>query len=221
MREFDDSTPVDSIPDGLPEGERLVWQGHPDFRTFAIRALHVRKIAIYFAILMAWRFGEDVAAGFAVTDGLISALWILPLAVISLAFLIGFAWMVRKTTVYTVTTRRLILRHGVALPKTVTIPFELIESVDVKAHPDGSGDIAAAVSSDHRISLVMLWPHARPWHLGRPQAALRAVPDAAAVAEKLAEALAGATTRQSTARQARPSDTAVGERPGSLAPAAG
>jgi len=189
MREFDDSSPLEAVPGGITEGERLVWQGAPRWRTFALRVLHFRKVAIYFAILMAWRFAADLADGLTVVDGLVSAAWILPLAAVALALIAGYAWLVGRSTVYTVTNRRFILRHGVALPVTVTVPIGLIESADLKRHADGSGDIAIAVSPEARLSYVMLWPHARPWRLSRPEAALRSVPDVDAVAAAVATAL--------------------------------
>ena len=45
----------DGLPERLPEGETLLWQGRPSWRQLALRAFHVREIAIYFALLLAWR----------------------------------------------------------------------------------------------------------------------------------------------------------------------
>ena len=190
MREFDDSTPVDAVPGGLPRGERLIWQGAPSFQGFAFRVLHIRAVAVYFAILMAWRFVADLHDGLTVGDGLISAAWILPLAAVALGLIAAYAWAVERSTTYTVTSDRLIVRHGLALPVTVTVPLGLVESVDLKRHADGSGEIAIAVSPKARLAYVMIWPHARPWRFARPEVALRAIDDVDAVATKLAEALA-------------------------------
>ena len=40
--------PVKGLPELLPTGERMLWQGQPSWRALAIRVFHVRKIAIYF-----------------------------------------------------------------------------------------------------------------------------------------------------------------------------
>ena len=40
----------------LEPGERILWQGVPDWRLLAIQVFHVRAIAIYFAVLLGWRF---------------------------------------------------------------------------------------------------------------------------------------------------------------------
>jgi hypothetical protein len=39
----------------LPPGERVRWEGAPEWRSLAVHVFHVRKLAIYFALLLAWR----------------------------------------------------------------------------------------------------------------------------------------------------------------------
>ena len=41
------------LPSALPAGEHVVWQGAPDWRSLAVQAFHVRKIAVYFAFMLA------------------------------------------------------------------------------------------------------------------------------------------------------------------------
>ena len=41
------------LPEPLPRGERLLWQGAPDWRVLAVAAFHIRKLAIYFAAMLA------------------------------------------------------------------------------------------------------------------------------------------------------------------------
>ena len=79
------------------------------------------------------------------------------------------------------------------MPMTVTIPVGLVESIDLRRNADGSGDILIGVLPQQRLSYTVLWPHARPWCFSRPQAALRAVPDAEAVAETIGRMLARQT----------------------------
>ena len=47
----------------------------------------------------------------------------------------------RRTSVYTVTDRRVVLRIGVALTASLNLPFRQIEQASVRLHADGSGDI--------------------------------------------------------------------------------
>ena len=56
---------------------------------------------------------------------------------------------------------------------------------------------------DRPLTFAVLWPHARPWHLSRPQPMLRCIPDAQSVAQMLAAGLAAtAGQRESSAIQA-------------------
>ena len=38
--------PIPGLPADLPEGERLLWQGSPAWMSLAVRAFHIRKVAI-------------------------------------------------------------------------------------------------------------------------------------------------------------------------------
>jgi uncharacterized membrane protein (DUF485 family) len=191
--EFDDSRPVSEAPAALAGDERIVWQGAPDWRRFALSVMKIRTIALYFAVIMVARFAADLVAGQGVGAGLVSAAWTLCLALPVLGFLAIYAKLVARSTRYTVTTKRLVLRIGVALPMTVTIPVDLVETLDLRRHADGSGDILIGVLPKQRLSYSVLWPHARPWCFSRPQAALRAVPQAEAVAETIGRMLARQT----------------------------
>ena len=47
---------ISELPQPLPEGERVIWQGKPTYKGLAFRAFHIRAVAIYFVLLMAWKF---------------------------------------------------------------------------------------------------------------------------------------------------------------------
>jgi hypothetical protein len=100
-----------------------------------------------------------------------------------------------------------VIRHGVALPLAVNLPFKLIEGVQLKTFSDGTGDIILTLEARQRLAYLVLWPHARPWHLSRVEPMLRAVPGAPAVARILGEALmtslpaAESATHSSSAHQ--------------------
>ena len=169
----------------LPEGERMIWQGAPDAIGLAIRAFHVRKVAVYFLILMVWRFGSAKVGGQDIGASLGYALGVLPLALAAIGVLSLIAWGYARTSVYTLTSKRLVLRSGIALPITLNLPFSKVTGVSFKSHADGSGDIALKVPQDERIAAMLVWPHMRPWSWTYPQPMLRSVPDAAAVAQIL------------------------------------
>ena len=41
------------LPEPLPAGERVLWQGKPDWKRLANEAFHVRQVAVYFALMLA------------------------------------------------------------------------------------------------------------------------------------------------------------------------
>lgn len=185
-----DFEPVRGIPAGLPQNERILWQGTVDWWAFAKSALHVRGLAVYFVLLMGWRFGIDMADGGTLATGLISAAWVVPMVIVVMGILCGYAYMVQRTTVYSITSERVVFRTGVAFSITATIPFNLIRSADLATDPDGTGILALEVERGHRVSWVMFWPHVRPWRLTEPHPAFRSIRDAETVAGILSDALA-------------------------------
>ena len=80
----------------------------------------------------------------------------------------------------------------IALPMTLNLPFGLVAGAGCRHFSDGSGDLALAVKPGNRIAYLHLWPHARPWHVTRPEPMMRSVPEAAEVAAVLARALSAA-----------------------------
>ena len=180
------------LPAPLPPGERLLWQGAPRWGALARRAFHVRKLAFYCAALLAWRVVADISDGQAPASAALGALWLTPLVLGAVGIPALLAWLFSRTTVYTITSRRVVLRSGVALPMTLNIPFRLIESAALRTFRDGTGDIPLALAGPDRIGYLHLWPSVRPWRVARTEPMLRAVPDAARVAEILARALAAA-----------------------------
>lgn len=180
MREHD-IEPIRGLPGDLPPGEAILWQGAPDARVFARSALGVRWIGGYFAVLVAWAMvgGTPLGALLTAVAGLLA---------LGLAY--GFALMVARSTVYTITNRRVVLRIGVALSKCINLPLVKLGGADLRKLGAGYGDIALSLQGSSMLGYAMLWPHARPFRLAAPQPMLRALPDAANVAGILAKATA-------------------------------
>jgi hypothetical protein len=181
--------PDPAAPGQLPEGEKILWQGAPDWPDLAWRAYHLREASAYFALLMAWR-------GFSTwwETGLLAqaALAVTPLLVpagLCAAILGLIAWMSARSTRYTLTDRRLVLKIGIALPTTFNLPFSAIASASLRETGQGRGDISVALGNGDKLAYLMLWPHARPWRLKQPEPMLRSVPDSGKVAQLLAASL--------------------------------
>jgi len=179
------------LPAPLPAGERVIWQGKPSFKGLALRSFHIREVAIYFGLLMAWKLWSNWSHGASLAEAVTSVLWLVAPAISAIAVLAGLAWLFRRAACYTITSKRVLFQFGVALPMTMNIPLSKIAGAALKTYRDGSGDIPLAVSDSKRVSYVLLWPHIRPWRLRTPEPMLRALPDAAIAAARLSEALTG------------------------------
>lgn len=179
---------VHGLPEALPEGESLLWQGSPDARLLARQALHLDLVAGYFGVLLVWHGASAWADGATLPQTLRSMAGLLPLMLLACALLASLAWLMARTTVYTVTDRRVVMRMGIVLSITFNLPFAQIQSADWRARRHG-GDIVLSLSGPDRIAFLHLWPHVRPWRLRQTQPMLRALSDAPAVAAVLAQAL--------------------------------
>jgi len=184
-----DFEPIRGLPGDLPPGERLLWQGAPGWWAVAQRVYHLRSVAIYFGLLMVWRGATSASGGASPLEAVQSALWAAPIALLAMGILAFLAWLTARTTVYSVTDRRIVLRFGVALTKAINIPFAIIDAAAMKTWKDGSGDVTVTLKSPNKIPVMQLWPHMRPWRINSPEPAFRAIPEAEKAATVLAEAL--------------------------------
>lgn len=181
MTEYENE-PIRGLPGHLPEGERILWQGAPDWRSLARTAYHTRLVAGYFALLTAWAIGSALMT----RSGYLGIEMTVGLGMVGVALLHLLAWGSARTTVYTLTDRRIVLRVGIAVPKCINLPLGMIGAVDLAARADGTGDVPLTIAGPAKLGYLALWPHARPWKIVRPQPMLRAVPDAQAIASLIA-----------------------------------
>lgn len=181
MTEYENE-PIPGLPGLLPAGERIIWQGSPEWRALARTAFHTRLIAGYFALLTAWA----TVSALAVDGDLTGVVMTLLLGTIGIALLHLLAWGSARTTLYTLTNRRIVLRIGIAVPKCINLPLGMIGAIDLAARADGTGDLPLTLAGSPKLGFLALWPHARPWRLSKPQPMLRSVPQAATVAALIA-----------------------------------
>ncbi|MEM7745746.1 MAG: photosynthetic complex putative assembly protein PuhB [Pseudomonadota bacterium] len=192
--DFQGPEPVEGLPEAPPEGEKILWQGRPNWWALARDALIVRWVAAYFLLLGLWR-------GWAAWDRADLALGIDAFSVLAAmgaltcAILLICAYVMARATVYTITNKRVAMRVGAALTVTLNLPYRWIGAADLALNNDGTGTIALTLIGDTRFSYLVLWPHARPWRMSNTQPALRAIPDAEKVAALLAAHAQASVTR--------------------------
>ncbi len=185
--------PQFGLPERLPSDEFIVWQGSPDIGALAASAFHIKKLVVYFILLIvacAWPALEAQADAMAVLQAI---KWIVPLSLLGLASVWLVAYMTSRATVYTLTNKRVVMRLGIVLTVTFNLPLKQIASSDVRMLESGFGDITLALQGSDRIAWVHLWPSVRPWRISKPEPTLRAISDVQEVAVKLRDAWTQAT----------------------------
>ena len=176
------------LPHDIPAGERILWHGRPRWISLARRAYRADLIIVYFAALTVWNvYSAAGESGWGAAARVAAKTFGIGAAALALVALLSY--LSARTTLYVVTSRRIVMKIGVALPIFINIPFKQIVSASTCAHGDGTGDIPVRLTSSARIGYFVLWPHARPLHFGNPEPSLRSVANVAAVAEALSRAL--------------------------------
>ena len=189
-RKTTEAPQLHGLPGALPAGETLLWQGSPDWRVLARYAFHVRGVAIYFAVILVWCLASSLATGTPALQAARSTARLTGLALVPIALLALYCWAVAKSTTYTITSRRVTLGIGLAVPMTLNLPFTRIQGAGLKVHAGNTGDIVLQLADTEKLAYLLVWPHARPWKMARAEPMLRGIQEAPAVASILARALA-------------------------------
>ena len=179
--------PVRGLPEVLPQDEYILWQGNPDPWRLAVEALAIRWIAGYFGLLSLWRVVTS-SSELPLAQALVHGVPFLLVGALACLIVLGLATVMARSTVYTLTNKRVAMRIGVALTMTLNLPYRWIGTARLDARRSGTGTLAFELLGETRFSYLMTWPHVRPWRIGRTQPALRCIADAQKVADIFAEA---------------------------------
>ena len=179
--------PIEGLPELLPKGEVILWQGRPNWWRLTVESLNLWWVIGYFGLLAAWRF--------------LTVIDYMPLGTslsLSIPFLFvgGFVGLLlcivgyiqAKATLYTITNRRVAMRIGAALTVTLNLPFTQIDNAAVAKKSGGFGNIALETAGRTKFSYFVLWPHARAWYFRKPQPTFRCIPDIEEVSSILGQA---------------------------------
>jgi hypothetical protein len=191
--------PIRGLPEELPAGEEILWQGSPNPLRLAKDALGLNWVIGYFVVLAIWRVGVS-AVELPLNAAMGHGIPFLIAGLIAGLLLIGIATIQARSTVYTLTNKRVCMRIGAALTMTLNLPYVCIGSAQAAVRKSGLGTVTFQLSGETRLSYLMTWPHVRPWYFSRTQPAFRAIPDAARVAAIFADA---AQTRVSEPKVSR------------------
>jgi hypothetical protein len=179
--------PVLGLPESPPEGERILWQGRPDWLALSWDAMSLPWVAGYFALLALWRF-IAVLDQMPIPQAIGASVPFLIMGAFVIAMLLLVGYVQARATVYTVTNRRIAMRIGAALTVTLNLPYTQLASADMALRRRGTGSITLSLLGDSQISYLVCWPHIRPWKMKHTQPSLRCIPEPDKVAQLIAEA---------------------------------
>jgi hypothetical protein len=186
----DDAPPafIRGVAHALPPGERLLWQGAPEPGLVARHVFHRGLVIGYFVVVTGYWIARTV--GTVPMDAFLPMLGLrLGLALLVIGTVEFLARTVARTTVYAITSRRLVLRIGMVLPMSINVPFSRVADAAVGTFRDGSGQIALSLVPGNRLAYIALWPHCQVFAINQPRPVLRGLRDARQVAGILRDAV--------------------------------
>ncbi len=192
---------IRGIAHPLPPSERLLWEGAPSPGLVARHVFHRWMVIGYFVIVTGWWLLQTI--GTVETDAFLPMLGMrLILAAIVIGTVEFLAHTVAKTTVYAITSKRLVLKIGMVLPMSINLPFGVVQDAGVGRFRDGSGQISLSLVPGHRLAYIALWPHCRVFSINQPQPMLRGLHEPDKVAAILRDAIVADADRSAVVETA-------------------
>ena len=176
--------PTFGFPESLPTSEKVLWQGSPCAWLIARRIFFLPHLFFYFLIFscLALIFNSDVLT---LKDLFVKFLSYISLGMVAIFILLAISFLISSTALYSITDKRVVMRIGIVLNLSLNIPFSKIETAELKAYPDKSGDISLNLVPDNKIAYLHLWPHCRPWFFSSPRPRLSCLKDVEVIASCL------------------------------------
>jgi hypothetical protein len=185
------------LPEDIPPGERILWHGKPSWIPLFRRAYRADLVAAYFMLLAAWNAIDASSSGAGAS--IIAGGRALLIGFAALSLLALLAWASARTALFVITSRRVVMKVGVALQVFYNLPFSQIQSATLRIENDGAGDVCLRLTPGKRIGYLHLWPFARPFRFAEPEPTLRGLANARHVGEILGPALVAAAKERGDA----------------------
>jgi hypothetical protein len=170
---------IDGVAEPLPEGERILWSAKPDQWIFTRRLMRLDWVFAWFAALSAGRAYFAWSAGGGMGEMLIAASGQLPLALFGLGLLSALGIAMARSTSYVVSSHRVVLQVGVALPITFNVPLRFIDSVAIRTRKGKAGDVILTLCQGANVKALALWPHSQGWRHDSVQPLMRDISESA------------------------------------------
>ena len=199
------------LPEDIPPGERVLWFGRPNWIALYRSAYRADFVAGYFLLLATWNAVE--ASGLGVGAAMIAGGRALAIGLAALALLALLAWSSARTALFVITSRRVVMKIGVALQIFYNLPFTRIHNAALRIDKDGTGEVAMQLTSCKRIGYLNLWPFVRPFYFADPEPTLRGLAQAQQVGDILGRALAAAAQERGDIYSVLPDKTESSKQP--------
>ena len=186
MYKIDKSPPKD-ILGAIPENEDIIWYGRPELRRFCLSALGLRYLLLYLLIVALFNLSSNFGnfSFFIYLEIMVPYIISCFLATVLLV-IIGISQVM--PTVYVITSKRIIIRSGMALIFMLNVPFDKIANIDKQIFKDGCGNISFKLINNKRVPFFASWPSVRPWYFNNPEPTFRCISNVDVIALKLADA---------------------------------
>ena len=171
------------LPEKLPSGEHILWQGAPDWKSLGVQVFHLKSLTLYFCFMLLLQASYLTGQ---TTDWSLKPLVLTgTMVVLTLSVLSAWAWWSAKTSMYTITNKRVVMRVGVVYSFTFNLPLKQIVSAHELHRKNGTSDLSLTLKKEDRIGWLHLWPHSRPWVINQPEPTLRCITNGVECAEIL------------------------------------
>jgi hypothetical protein len=147
--------------------------------------MYLNYIAFYLVVLIAARTGYLIMDGEPVATWSGMLVWQVLASAFVMLLIVGLATVYSRTTCYSLTNERLIIKTGAAITIHINLPLQQITAADLREYSDGTGDITLQVSRAEKLYWLLLWPNVRSWWIRPLRPVLRGLRDAQTVAHLL------------------------------------
>ena len=180
--------PVHGLPERLPEGEKVLWQGRPSAMALAFNAFRLRWVIGYFVVLTVFRLA-NLSSTSGTADQMTSVVTSsLGFGIVSVLLILGLSYAMSRAAVFTITSERVVMRFGAAIRKYVNVPYSKMTGAQLKRKGLRVGDISMQLEGKEPAYLH-LWPFVRPFKYSKPQPMMRGIKEPEEVAQILARAV--------------------------------
>jgi hypothetical protein len=149
--------------------------------------MYLKYIAFYLVALIAARTGYLILDGEPVATWSGMLVWQVLASAFVMLLIVGLAAVYSRTTRYSLTNERLIIKTGAAITIHINLPLQQIIAADLREYSDDTGDITLQVSRAEKLYWLLIWPNVRSWWIRPLRPVLRGLKDAQAVAHLLVE----------------------------------